>query len=109
MFLCLVGSILVSSVWDDNEFENIHFNEVSLGSSTLLRILGYFRIEVPKITNFKDVENEMRTKSASASAAKSICATYDKLSIVRLFVETSSVNYRHAGSAQENTPWKVNS
>lgn len=107
MFSCLPGLASFLLVRDDYDFEAILSKGVVSGCSSLLQILGSFVLEDPKDTNFMDIKNEVRTKSASTSATGSSCATSDKTSIINLSIEASFVNHRPAASAQVNTQWST--
>lgn len=104
MFSYLADLFSFLLIRNDIDFEAILCKEVIMGSLAVLRILDSFSIiKEPKCTNFMDVENEIRTGSASSSATASICASSNKPSIINLFFGTSSPNYRPGRSAQVNT------
>lgn len=107
IFSCLADLTSFLFVRDDNDFEAIHSKRAVMDSSALHQILGSFLLEVTKDTNFMDVENEIKPRSSSSRATVKICAISDKLSLIGLFVETSSVNYRPADNVQLATQGKA--
>lgn len=98
-FSCLADLTSCLIFRDDDDFEAILSEKVVSSSLVLLRMLGILIIEEQGDTNSTDVECEIRTRSAGTSATESICTTFEKPSIIALFLRISSANYQSAGSA----------
>lgn len=93
LFSCLADLTAFLRIRDDNDFETILSKEVVCSSSTLLRVLGTFRI----IDQLQDESSgEIDTPSTTArTSTNSVNASSENVPVINLFVGSSPICYDH--------------